>query len=76
MDKLMTYQDSGNDETDRSLRNHFYTIMDNSETETIAEFTVWYCESYESVVSRKRKSGEFIGIKTILQTESMWAYES
>ena len=40
MDKLMTYQDSGNDETDRSLRNHSYTIMDNSETETIAEFTV------------------------------------
>ena len=40
MDKLMTYQDSGNDETDLSLRNHFYTIMDNSETETIAEFTV------------------------------------
>ena len=36
----MTYQDSGNDEADRSLRNHFHTIMDNSETETTAEFTV------------------------------------
>ena len=50
--------------------------MDNSGTETIAEFAVWYCESYESVVSGKIKSGEFIGIKTILQIESMWAYES